>query len=84
LTSTGAFKAWLTRRIEDPERFGLPTLSQIMHHGGFKKTEAQKILKSVTKKIPVAHRPGNIKIKLIEVKDQRVIKKKLELIQTLN
>jgi len=79
MTSTGAFKAWLTRRIQDPNRFGPPTKSQLMLIGGFNEKQADKMLKSITKKIPVAKTPGKTtKTKTVEVKDQKVVKKKLK------
>lgn len=46
-------------------------------HARIKKTEAVRICKSLEKKYPVAKRPGITKTKVVHVKDQKVIKKKL-------
>lgn len=77
MTSTGAFKAWLTRRIQDPNRFGMPSKTDLMVIGGFNQKQSLKIIKDLTKDIPVAKTPGKTITKTVKVKNQKVIKKKL-------
>lgn len=86
MTTEGARKAWLTRRLQNPLRFGVPSQAELILVGGFDPEKAEQMIKNLTKKIPVAKLPGIKETKFVKVKNQQVKKKlddEFELIEIL-